>query len=163
MATIVDERELTALEREHLQACPECSAARAHLASQLEGMARDATRNTPPFRKRIVLPEEHQARPLAWVTQWSMGVAAVTATVLVVVALLLRVWFPDGLGGITSTELAREAEHDRALLAEVRALEQNPLPPAYQEMVPEPDLALDDDFFDYMIPLDGDGGQNRTI
>jgi hypothetical protein len=30
-------------------------------------------------------------------------------------------------------------------------------------MVPEPDLALDDDFFDYIIPLDGDGGQNRTI
>jgi hypothetical protein len=163
MASIVDERELTALERQHLQACAECTAARAHLASQLEGMARDAARNTPPFRKRIVLPEEHPARPLAWETQWALGVAAVTATVLVVAVVLLRVWFPAGLGGITAMELAREAEHDRALLAEVRALEENPLPAAYQEIIPEPDLALDDDFFNYIIPLDGDGGQNRTI
>jgi hypothetical protein len=44
-----------------------------------------------------------------------------------------------------------------------QALEENPLPAAYQEMIPEPDLALDDAFFDYIIPLDGDGGQNRTI
>jgi hypothetical protein len=162
-ASIVDERELTALEREHLQACPECSAARARLAERLEGLGGDAKRHTPPMRKGVVLPGEISARPLDWVPQWALGVAAVTATVIVVVAVLLRVWSSGGLGDIPGTELAREAEHDRVLLAEVRALEENPLPAAYQEMIPEPDLALDDDFFDYIIPLDGDGGQNRTI
>lgn len=163
MASIVDERELSAREREHLDACPECARARAVLAAQLEGMARRSALHTPPLRKGVVLPEEQPARLSAWVPPWSVGLAAAVAMVVVVAAFLLVRLFPGGLPSFEGMSLASETARDELLLAEVRALENDPLPAAYAELVPVPGVVLDEDFFDFLIPLGTNGETGETM
>jgi len=159
VASLVDERELASGEREHLSSCPACAAARESLASHLEGLSEQAVRHTPPSSMKVVLPAEQPVNPMAWFMRWSMGVAAAVATVVIVAVFLLGRLFPGGPLIEDTTTLAREASRDEALLAEVRALENDPLPQAYKEIIPDPGVSLDDDFFDFLIPLDANGDE----
>lgn len=161
VASMVDELELSSVEREHLSLCPECAAARASLASRLAGLSGQAARHTPPSRRKVVLPEEKPVNATAWVMRWSLGVAAAVATVVVVAAFLLGRLFPGGLPVVDETKLAGETARDEMLLAEVRALENDPLPDAYSKIIPDPGVILDEDFFDFLIPLDSAGGDTR--
>lgn len=161
IASLADERELTPIELGHLASCPSCSAARDRLASQLAGLSEQAVRHTPPSSKKVVLPAEQPVNPMAWFMRWSMGVAAAVATAVIVVVFLLGRLFPGGPLVEDATTLAREASRDEALLAEVRALENDPLPQAYKEIIPDPGVSLDDDFFDFLIPLDANGDETQ--
>ena len=158
VASVVDERELSPGEREHLSRCPECTAARARLASQLSVLSGQVARHTPLSRKKIVLPAEQPVNAMAWIMRWSLGVAAAVATVVIVAAFLLGRLFPGGLQVVDETKLAGETARDEMLLAEVRALENDPLPEAYSEIIPDPGVSLDEDFFDFLIPLEANGG-----
>lgn len=161
IASMVDDRELSPREREHLSVCPACAAARARLASQLAGLSEQTERYTPLSRKKVVLPAEQPVNAMAWLMRWSLGFAAAVATVVIVTALLLGRLFPGGLQGVDEMKLASEAARDEMLLAEVRALENDPLPAPYSEIIPDPGVSLDEDFFDFLIPLEsnGDGSQ----
>lgn len=161
IASFVDDRGLSPQEREHLSGCPACTAARERLASQLTGLAEQAGRHTPESFRRVVLPAEQPANPLAWIMRWSMGVAAAAATVAIVAALLLGRLFPGGVGETDQLKLAQETVRDATLLAEVRALENDPLPGAYAEIIPDPGVSLDEEFFDFLIPLEAEGDETQ--
>ena len=160
MISMVDERELSPSEREHLSLCPDCAAARARLVSQLSGLSAQAVTHTPVSRKKIALPAEQQANAMAWFMRWSLGMAAAVATVVIVAVFLLGRMFPGGQG-FDEMKLASETARDEMLLAEVRALENDPLPRAYSEIIPDAGVSLDEDFFDFLIPLDSNGSETQ--
>ena len=161
IASMVDDRELSPREREHLSSCPACAAARARLADQLAGLAEQTVRHTPLSRKRVVLPAEQPVNAMAWLMRWSLGVATAVATVVIAAVFLLGRLLPGGLQGVDETSLARETARDELLLAEVRALENDPLPKAYSEIIPDTGVSLDEDFFDFLIPLESNGDETQ--
>jgi len=157
IASIVDDRELSPGEREHLSTCPACVQARASLASRLAVLSGQAERHIPSSRQRVVLPVERPSGAMGRLVRWSLGGAAAIATVVVVAVFLLGRPFPGGLQGVDGSNLAHETAQDEVLLAEVRALENDPLPAAYSEIIPDPDVSLDEDFFEFLIPLGSNG------
>ncbi len=163
IASIIDDSGLSPQEQEHLNMCPACAAARARLASQLAGLSEQGVRHTPRSRKKVILPAAQPVNAMAWLMRWSLGVAAAVATVVIVAVFLLGRLLPGGLQGVDEMSLAREAAQDKMFLAEVRALEHDPLPAAYSEIIPDPVVSLDEDFFDFLIPLESNGdGLQKT-
>ncbi len=159
LASLVDENDLTPGERSHLGACAECSSRLRTLNATLSGLTEMASRSTPFSAGTVSLPENAGARPMAKLMSWSMGLAfAMAAIVVAGVYLLGRI---HGPGVFDASGLADEARRDALLIAEVRSLEDNPLPEPYRHMVPDPGVRLDDAFFDFLVPPQG-GGKDRS-
>lgn len=160
--SVVDARELTVEEREHLEACAECSRQRERLLSSLGALSRDAAGFTPGGPKRVVLPSEAYPRPMARLMSWSMGFAGAAALVVLAGVYLLARIVTGPVQEADMSRLAMEAHQDKALLAEVQKLEDDPLPEPYAGIIPEPAGVPDDEFFDFLIPPDGGPKGGKT-
>jgi hypothetical protein len=159
-ASVVDEGLLTGEERGHLETCPVCASERRRLASGLSELSRQAARLTPGGPRRVDLPAVAHAHPMARLMGWSMGLALASAVVLIAGALLLARLTSSPVSAPDATAL-EDAVQDAVLVTEVMALEDDPLPEPYNQLVPGAGRTLDDDFFDFLIPLDAPGGKGK--
>lgn len=157
--SLVDGGWLTQEEKDHLDTCPECAGRRDRLLSSLAALSQTARRHTPAPPRRVVLPAEAPLNPMAWLMRWSMGLAFALAGVLIVAVYIMGQFHGRGPGFPD----AAEADRDALLLAQVRSLEDDPLPRAYKYIIPEVDLRLDEEFFDFLIPDENPArGRTRT-
>jgi hypothetical protein len=155
IASLVDESDLAAQEREHLKVCPICSASRNHLAAQLHGLSEEVIKWTPDPRKRVILPATEVFRGSSWKGRWYAGLAAATACLLLIVTLTLPNLFTGNLQPYGKLNFADEMAADEMLIAATEDIEENSLPDSLQEIVPDTGSMDDnDDFLDFAAPVD---------
>lgn len=162
--SIVDEQGLSGRMRDHLKHCPACQRERRHLMEQLDLIGRSARRYAPEPLRKIVLPVSEEDTHKGWTFGWSFSlkIAAVAALAVLTVSWLVN--FPYA-PEVDQTSIAREMAGDEKLLAEVSMLEENSLPKAYEEISPETAADLDEDIFDFVVPISriDDKQQGQTI
>ena len=151
---VVDENDLDAEQRRHLRECPVCREELKRLDRGLCRLGRTVAEHTPEPARRPALPVEGRALPprqaplqkLVWGT--GLGFALV---------MLIAVWavFRSSLFPVSYQDVAQEMAEDEMLLAEVLALEENPLPDAYREISPEETAGVDEELFDFIVPVEG--------
>ena len=153
--SLIDENDLNPSEREHLKACPLCSASRDRLTTQLHGLSREVTRWTPSSRRKVVLPASETERGRGWIGRWYVGLAAATACLALIVALSWPHLFTGSLRPFGEVTITAETAADAKLLAEASDLEDNSLPASFQDIVPDIGSPDDDgDFEEFMVPGD---------
>jgi hypothetical protein len=153
IASLVDENDLAAQEREHLKVCPVCSASRHHLAAQLDCLSEEAMRFTPDPRRRFTLPEAEVRS--GWKGRWYAGLATAAACLVLIITLTLPHLFTGNLQPYGKLNLAAEMEADEMFLATTEDIEENCLPVSLQEIVPDTGPTDDnDDFLDFVAPVD---------
>ncbi len=151
---VVDENDLDGEQRRHLDECPVCREELRRLEGGLRRLEHTAAEYTPGPVRRPALPVEESAQPhrpafgwrLAWGTAFSLALV-----------MLIAVWalFRGGLSPESYQDVAREMAEDEMLLAEVIVLEENPLPDAYREISPEETSGIDEEIFDFIVPVEG--------
>jgi hypothetical protein len=155
IASLVDESDLAAQEREHLMACPICSASRKHLAAQLRGLSEEAMRSTPIPRKRFALPEAEVLRGRGWAARWYVGLATAAACLVLVITLIVPHLFIGNQQPYGKLNLAAEMDADEMFIATTEDIEEDSLPVSLQEIVPDTGSTDDnDDFLDFAAPVD---------
>lgn len=155
IASLVDENDLAAQEREHLKGCPICSASRHHLAAQLGCLSEDAIRWTPAPRRRFALPDAEVLRGRSWAGRWYAGLATAAACLMLLITLILPHLFTGNLQPYGKLNLAAEMAADEMLIAATKDIEENGLPASLQEIVPDTGSTDDiDDFLDFVAPVD---------
>ena len=155
IASLVDENDLAAQEREHLKVCPICSASRNHLAAELHGLSEVAMRSTPAPRRRFALPEAEVLRGRGWALRWYVGLATAAACLVLVITLTVPHLFTGNLQPYGKLNLTDEMAADEMLIAATEDIEENGLPASLQEIVPDTGSTDDnDDFLDFAAPVD---------
>ena len=155
IASLVDESDLAAQEREHLKVCPICSSSRNHLAVQLHGLSEEAIRWTPEPRRRVTLPAIEVFRGSGWKGRWYAGLATAAACLVLVITLTLPHLFTGNKQPYGELNLAAEMAADEMLIATTEDIEENCLPASLQEIVPDTGSTDDnDDFLDFVAPVD---------
>jgi hypothetical protein len=155
IASLVDENDLAAQEREHLKACPICSASRHHLAAELHGLSGMAMRSTPEPRRRFALPEAEIIRDRSWAGRWYVGLSTAAACLVLVITLTVPHLFTGNQQPYGKLNLAAEMDADEMFIAATDDIEENSLPASMQEIVPDMGSTDDnDDFLDFAAPVD---------
>jgi hypothetical protein len=155
IASLVDENDLAAQEREHLKGCPICSASLRHLAAQLHGLSEEAMRFTPAPRRRVTLPDAEVLRGIGWKGRWYAGLAATAACLVLIITLTLPHLFTGNLHPYGKLNLTAETAADEMLITTTKDIAENGLPASLQDIVPDTGTADDnDDFLDFAAPVD---------
>ncbi len=151
---VVDESDLDDGQRRHLKECPVCREELRRLEDGLRRLERTAAEYTPEPVRRPALPVEEHALPHSPALEWRLAWGAAFSLALVV---LIAVWtvFRGGLPPVNYQDVAREMAEDEMLMAEVLVLEENPLPDAYREISPEETVGIDEEIFDFIVPVEG--------
>ena len=155
---VVDESDLPAGLQEHLSTCPECRKRKEAFAENLARLGQVAERLAPLPRRKVSIPAAETRSPQWWPWGWRRGMVAVMAAAAVVVV----AWLSTSL--ITTPEsriakLQQELLEDDRLMAEVRLLEENALPPLVMEIAGESHPGFDHRFMRFVVPID----ENETM
>lgn len=151
---VVDENDLDPEQRRHLRECPVCREELKQLDGGLRRLGHMAAEHTPEPVRRPVLPVEGRELPhrpvLLWRLAWGTGLGFA-------LVMLIAVWtvFQSSISPVSYQDIAQEMAEDEMLLAEVLALEENPLPDAYREISPEETAGIDEEIFDFIVPVEG--------
>lgn len=151
LQAVIDDTDLSDLQRTHLARCPQCQSEKERLGQELARLGQLARRYSPAPQKRITVVEG-QGR-LSFLSRgfgWGFAVSAAVAAAALLV--MLGSFFIRGQQQANIGNLAQNMVEAERLMAEVDVLVENALPPVYLEIVGETDLSVDEDFFDFLIP-----------
>jgi hypothetical protein len=154
LKALVDTADLTAGQREHLNACPTCDKDFTRLNARLTRIGQMAERMAPKPARAFRLPAT-QTASARWIFKpvWAVGFAA--ALLLAITVLRPQTWFS---GAQQQNAAAIDPAADRQLMEEVAALVDNALPADYQQLASlgesdAPDESqADDDLLDWILP-----------
>lgn len=159
--SVVDMNDLSADVRHHLSECPICQRKKQQFEQELTSLERMAEAFAPLPRKRVMYLEKPFGK-VSFYTLLRPVFAAGTAIVLLVLGIL---WLPAPLT-ISQNEqtehsqteqiarVVEEMEEDRQLMAEIRDLEEDALPDFYQGISGESYGYFDEDFVDFVVPME---------
>jgi hypothetical protein len=153
---VIDEVDLAPTERDHLENCPVCADAKQRLVRQLQGFSDAARRYTPYQQHKVILPAFEARTGTEWPGRWYLGFAGAAASLALILALLWPHLFTRGALPGTNVEIAREMAADAKLIADIQDLEEDGLPASFREIVPDRSTMEDDDFLDFVVPVDTD-------
>jgi hypothetical protein len=153
---IIDEADLTPTERDHLKQCPACTDMVRRFTEQLDGLSRKAIQYTPDQPRKVALPAFEARTGTEWPGRWYLGFAGAAASLALILALLWPHLFTRGALPGTNVEFVREMAADTKLIADIQDLEEDGLPASFREIVPDHSTTVDDDFLDFVIPVDVD-------
>jgi len=131
LGTLVDEDALAPEVREHLSVCSSCLAEKERLQRNLHTMGKLARSLAPSPAGFFSLEEARSFRRFTW--NWRQGAAAGFALACVV-AVLVGTFIPGSLRNEKASMFSQEMIEDDELMAEIRDLEQDALPPLYADM-----------------------------
>jgi hypothetical protein len=153
IASIVDDRDLSASEAAHLLGCTECLSEKSKLEKSLFLLGNLAKHHSPEPRPqaRIHLSKQRTwfARPLGW--------KASLASAFVLLLALSTTWYFTGSFRAPAPiqEIANGSkEGDHELMAEINRLSENAIPRTYLYITGEYDKGLSEDFIRFVAPLD---------
>ena len=160
--TIVEADDLPSGVREHLDSCHQCRLAVQQFENELSILGEAARQFSPTPKHRMTLPVERQTQKVFGSWKWRVSFGAAFSAVLVFVIL----WW-SGLtnttinGGVNS--LSGELWEDEDLMTEISRLSENPLPQLYMEITGDTDPEFQDDFMEFVDPLNEDTSLSKTI
>jgi hypothetical protein len=149
---VVDSDDLPQALRTHLSECPQCTANKEKIESDLAQLGRMAERFSPSPGKKVLLPEKKLKRSVWWSWQWRAAFGAAAAAVFVILLMDIPPFFKPAPVGKDRpyTEEMLEAE---VFMTEVGMLAKNALPQEYMDIVGESDEEPDEGFMDFLIPI----------
>ncbi len=149
--SVVDEKELDAQGRNHLRDCPVCRRERQELMEQLDLVGKAARQYAPDPVRKILLPVEEEPQK-GWGLSWGLTLKLATVAALLVLTVSWLVQFRSAPVP-TQAQIAQEMLQDEKLLTEISMLEEDSLPDAYKDISPETAADVDDDMFDFVVPV----------
>jgi hypothetical protein len=149
---VVDGDNLPRALRTHLSECPQCTANKEKIESDLARLGRMAERFSPSPEKKVLLPAEKPKQSIWWSWQWHAAFGAAAAAVFVIFVMGITPFFRPAPGGKdrTYTEQMAEAE---SFMTEVDMLAKNALSQEYMDIAGESDEEPDEEFMDFLIPI----------
>jgi len=148
IGAVIDEKELTGEDRQHLLECRICHGKIEHLRDELQELGENARLSVEPMRKNITLPREEPASAgfrLGWFP--SFGVVAMAGLVLFVYFLGMESMSPQ-LTALQSYETLLEDEY---LMEEIFEMVENPLSDELYRLTGE-NGGFDDEFLQFVVP-----------
>jgi len=142
----IDQAQLPAAEKAHLEHCLKCRSRVDQLAQDLERLGRMAEHYAPLPQRSVNLPVKKTRRPLQ---RWTVGLAAAAAA-----ALCLAIWWEvsQDMQPVVTNQTVSVSENNGELMSTVQALSENALPDVYMDIVGDSDLDMTDEFIDYIVP-----------
>lgn len=142
----IDQAQLPADKKAHLERCLQCRSRVDQLAYDLERLGRMAGQYAPLPERSVHLPVKETRRPLR---RWTVGLA-VAATA----ALCVAIWWgvPQDKQPVVANQAVSVSENNGELMSTVQALSENALPDVYMDIVGDSDLDMTDEFIDYVVP-----------
>ena len=158
LQAVIDDTDLSVIQRQHLVQCLQCRTRKERLEQELARLGQLAERYAPKPQKRIIV----EAQKVRWpFFNWKIAfsAAAVAAVFLIVWGTVLIQNQQQGNNG----NLAQDMVEAEKLMTQVNNLVENALPPVYLDIVGETSLSLDEDFMDFLIPLDEGAARISTL
>jgi hypothetical protein len=146
VCALIDQVQLPAAEKAHLERCSQCGSRIDQLAQDLERLGKMAEQYAPLPKRPIQLPVKETREPLR---RWMVGLAAAAAA-----ALCLVIWWeiPQDKQPVVANQTELDSEKNGELMSTVQALTENALPDVYMDIIGDSDLDLTDEFIDYVVP-----------
>jgi len=158
LQAVVDDTELSVLQQQHLVACSQCRTRKERLEHELARLGQLAERYAPKPQKRVIVAEQKVRSPLL---NWriAFSAAAVAAVILVVWGTsLIRNQQQGSIGN-----LAQDMVEAERLMTQVNILVENALPQVYLDIVGETSLNLDEEFMDFLIPVNESAARTSAL
>ena len=151
---VVDESELAASTRQHLDNCNQCRAQKAHLEQNLERLGQAARQFAPLPRKRLNLKASQISPTIRWSWNWKTALV----TTMAAAALFIIMWWASQGREMFDTSgrenvIADDAKASESLMTEVNILSENALPQAYMDIAVETELEFNEEFINFIAPL----------
>jgi hypothetical protein len=152
--SVVDEPGLAGQSRDHLKSCPVCRRERQYIVQQLDLIGKSARQNAPDPVRKIILPSAEGEAQKGWAFGWGLTLKLAAAAALLVLTVSWLIHFQN-IPGMDQGRIASEMVQDEKLMTEISMLEEDSLPDAYQEISPETAADVDEDIFDFVVPISG--------
>ena len=145
---VIDEKDLTGEDRQHLLDCRLCKSKVALFKDDLQELGDDAKVSVPPLTKNISLPGD-EATSLSYKSRWlpSFGVAAMAGLVLFFYVLGLETMSPKFIA-LQSPEDLLEDEY---LMEDILEMVENPLSESIYEITGV-NGGFDEEFLQFVVP-----------
>jgi hypothetical protein len=153
ICSVVDQNDLSADEQNHLFTCSVCQGEKQQLEQELTNLGRMAKEFAPLPEKNIIpLLQESLQKPRS---SWSWR--PVFAAGFVVILLIVGIWMYSPFKRYQEYKIAKLIERmkdDEKLMAEIRSLEEQALSGFYMDISGESYRYVDDEFLEFILPLE---------
>ena len=154
LRAVIDDTDLSTLQQQHLAECSQCRSHRERLESELTHLGQLAERYAPEPLRRITVAHDKVRLPFS-IRGFVFSAAAVAAVIIVVWATLFIRNQQQGPVG----NLAQNMVEAERLMTEINGLVENALPPVYLDIVGDTNLKTDEDFIDFLVPINEDAAR----
>ena len=158
LRAVIDETDLSTIQRQHLANCSQCRSHRESLESELTHLGQLAERYAPEPLRRIKVAHDKVRLPFS-IRGFVFSAAAVVAIIIVVWATLLIRNQQQG----PVRNLAQNMVEAERLMTEINVLVENALPPVYLDIVGDTNLKTDEDFIDFIVPINEDAAKISVL
>ena len=158
LRAVIDDTDLSTLQRQHLAECSRCRSRRESLESELTHLGQLAERYAPEPLRRTTVAHDKVRLPFS-IRGFAFSAATVVAVIIVVwAAFLIRNQQQAPVGNLAQNMV--EAER---LMTEINGLVENALPPVYLDIVGDTNLKTDEDFIDFLVPINEDADRVSVL
>jgi predicted anti-sigma-YlaC factor YlaD len=158
LRAVIDDTDLSTLQRQHLAECSQCRSHRESLENELTHLGQLAERYAPEPMRRITAAHDKVRLPFS-IRGFVFSAAAVAAVIIVVWATVLIRNQQQGPVG----NLAQNMVEAERLMTEINGLVENALPPVYLDIVGDTNLKTDEDFIDFLVPINEDADRISVL
>jgi len=159
ISAILDQKDLSTEEQNHLSTCSKCSMEKQELEKQLFTL-RHMAREFSPSPKRTLIPVIlDAAKKPDRVRLWQ----PVFATAFIAFLIILTIWWIESVDryyGYKGTQDIEITQTDQNIVQEINKVEEQLLSDSYINSIEEVDSYADYEFLDFILPLEED--QNRA-
>jgi hypothetical protein len=155
VTAVVEVSDLPESAQKHLASCHQCRLAVEKFGTELSNIGELARHFSPMSKQRIKLPVEKSTKPILGSWKWQMSFGAAFSAILVVAMLWWSGMTPSLINGGPKS-LSGELWEDEALMTEISSLTENALPQLYLDITGETDPEDEDDFMNFIDPLNED-------
>ena len=156
---VIDDKELTGKQRQHLLECRICNKKVAGFKSELQEFGESTRQFVPPLTKNITLPS-NETSPATYSSSWlpTFGAAVMAGLVLFFYFLGMESRYPQ-FTPLQSPEISLE---DESLMQEIFEMVENPLSEDLYQITGDSG-GFDEDFFQFVIPDIQEDFQSKYI
>ena len=151
--SVVDISDLSADAQIHLSACPMCQKKKQQFEQELNRLECMAKAFAPLPQRNVICSEKPAfLKKISFYPLFRPVFAAGTAVLLLTLGII---WLPAPISQEEQmARLAIEMEDDRQLMTEIRILEEDALPEFYQDISGEFYGYFDEEFVDFVVPME---------
>jgi hypothetical protein len=147
---VIDEKELSGEEQQHLAGCPLCRNKVGQFKEELQLFGQKANQAVPPFSKPVKLPDEkpvNVSHNAGWLPFF--GAAAMVSFVVFFYFMGMKTMPTTNLATLQNQESLLE---DESLMREISEMVEYPLPESLYELTGDSEVGFEEDFLQFVVP-----------